>query len=309
MAPHTAGTDDMRLHLITVLYNGADALPAFLDSLKAQSFRDWRLIAIDNASPDDSGEIAAAAGDDRITVVRNPANLGFAKAANQGLREAARAGGDFFVLFNPDTVFGPEFLGDFVAARDRLDAQVIAPRIMLLERPDRAWYAGGHLEQGWVFRNVHEDYDPHDTRTSRPVDFASGCCLGLTRHVLERIGLFDESFFVYWEDTDFCLRLKEAGVPIVYVREPSLLHAGGAASGGEGSTGYNRLYYKSYVQFLRKHFGVSSALGTALRLVLQAAEQRRDYGVIARMAAAMLQGMVAPLVGESRLPQTPGHPR
>lgn len=300
----------MPIHLITVLYNSADALPSFLDSLKAQSFRDWRLIAIDNASPDSAGDIAAAAGDDRITIVRNPANLGFAKAANQGLRQAARAGGEFFVLLNPDTVFGPEFLGEFVAARDRSQAQVIAPRIMLLERPDQAWYAGGHLEQGWVFRNIHEEYDPHDTRASRLVDFASGCCLGLTRRVLERIGLFDESFFVYWEDADFCLRLKRAGIPIVYVREPSLLHAGGTASGGEHSTGYNRLYYRSYIQFLRKHFGVSGALGTVARLVLQAAEQRqRDYGAIARMTAAMLRGMVAPLVGESRLQQASGRPR
>lgn len=294
----------MRIHLITILYNSADALPAFLDSLKAQSFHDWRLIAIDNASPDGAGDIAAASGDDRITVVRNASNLGFAKAANQGLREAARDGGEFFVLFNNDTVFGPEFLADFVAARDRLQAQVIAPRIMRLERPDKAWYAGGHLDQGWVFRNIHEEYDPHDTRTSRMVDFASGCCLGLTRHLLERIGLFDESFFVYWEDTDFCLRLKEAGIPIVYVREPSILHAGGAASGGEGSTGYNRLFYRSYVQFLRKHFGVSGAARTVLRLVLrEAEEQNRNYGAIARMTVAMLQGMVAPLVRESRLQQ------
>ena len=294
----------MRVHLITVLYNSADALPSFLDSLKAQTFRDWHLIAIDNASPDGAGDVAAASGDERVTVVRNAANLGFAKAANQGLRQAARDGGDFFVLFNNDTVFGPDFLGDFVAARDRLDAQVIAPRIMRLERPDQAWYAGGHLDQGWVFRNVHESYDPRDTRTSRMVDFASGCCLGLTRQILERIGLFDESFFVYWEDTDFCLRLKEAGVPIVYVSEPSLLHAGGAASGGEGSTGYNRLFYTSYVQFLRKHFGVSSALRTVVRLVLrEAEEQNRNYAAIARMTAAMLRGMVAPLVRESRLQQ------
>ena len=252
-----------RVHLVTVLYNGEASLPGFLDSLKAQTFRDWRLIAVDNVSRDRSCEVVTVARDDRITLIRNTANLGFAKAANQGLRAAVAAGGEFFVLLNPDTAFSPAFLGDLIARRDALRAPVIVPRIMYMQQPDEAWYAGGHLEDGWVFKNVHEPHDPGDTRPARPVDFASGCCLGLTRDVLERVGLFDESFFVYWEDADLCLRLKHNGVPIVYVREPSLSHAGGTASGGEHSMAYNRLYYRSYVQLLRKHFGLSDALSVS----------------------------------------------
>ena len=147
------------MHLVTVLYNSEDSLSAFLHSLWSQAFRDWRLVAVDNASRDRSHEVvaAAAAGDSRITLVRNAANLGFAKAANQNLRAAA-AGGDFFVLLNPDTAFGPAFLGDLIARRDALRAPVLAPRIMRLGHPGEAWYAGGHLDDGWVFRNVHEPY-------------------------------------------------------------------------------------------------------------------------------------------------------
>lgn len=84
--------------------------------------------------------------------------------------------------------------------------------------------------------------------------------MGLSSEVLRRVGLLDESFFVYWEDTDYCMRLKAAGVPITYVRDPMLLHEGGASSGGETSPAATRLYYTGYALLLRKHFGLRRAL-------------------------------------------------
>ncbi len=300
--PHRSGRTAACVHLITVLYNGADSLPAFLDCLKAQTLRDWHLIAVDNASHDRSRELVTAAGDNRITLVRNAANLGFAKATNQALRAAIAAGGEFFVLFNNDTLFGPDFLRELVEARAALGADVIAPRIMYMEQPNEAWYAGGHLEDGWEFRNVHEPYDPSDTRPARRVEFASGCCLGLTRDVLERVGLLNESFFVYWEDVDFCLRLNEAGIPIFYVPEPSLLHEGAAASGGAFSPSHVRLYYRSYMQLLRKHFGSRRALRTMLRLVAREIERpNRDLQFTRNLAGTMMRGLVAPLVEDTYL--------
>ena len=291
-----------QLYLVTVLYNGEASLPGFLDSLKAQTYRDWRLIAVDNASRDRSCEVVAATGDDRVTLVRNTANLGFAKATNQGLRAAVAAGGEFVVLFNNDTLFGPDFLRELVEARAALGAEVIAPRIMYMEQPDEAWYAGGHLEDGWQFQNVHEPYDPSDARPARRVEFASGCCLGLTRGVLEHIGLLNESFFVYWEDVDFCLRLNAAGIPILYVSEPSLLHEGAVASGGAFSPSHIRLYYRSYMQLLRKQFGWRRALRTMLRLVAREIERpNRDLRLIRNLAGAMMRGLVAPLVEDTRL--------
>lgn len=284
------------LYVLTILYNSEEALPAFIESLKAQRLQDWRLIAVDNASKDRSVQICRDARDDRITVIENSENLGFSMAANQAFRAADKEGGDFFILFNNDTVFDSDFLEKFLEKRSSLGARVIAPRIMNRDAPDTAWYAGGHLEYRWIFRNVHE-LDWKDAEKSQPriVDFASGCCLGIEKSVLQEVGLFDESFFVYWEDTDLCLRLKEKGMPIFYVGDVSIFHIGGASSGGEFTESYNKLLYRSHIQLLRKHFGIKYAVACTLRLMRQ---QIRNHGlkpgVILNRGKDMLEGLIAP---------------
>ncbi len=282
--------------LVTILYKSEDGLPRFLECLRAQDMADWRMVVVDNASPDRSMEIVSALADPRITVIRNATNLGFAKAANQGLRAAAAAG-QLAVLFNNDTWFASDFLRRLIEVWTRLGADVIAPRVMDMDRPEESWYAGGHLDDGWVFENVHEQYRRDDSDAPRTVSFASGCCLGLTPAALARVGYFDESFFVYWEDVDLCMRLNAAGVPIHYVPDPMLLHEGATASGGVHSPAHDRLYYRSYMQLLRKHFGMRRAVRIMVRLVAKEAGQRnRDVRRIRSMATAMARGLVAPLI-------------
>ncbi len=283
-----------RLHLVVVLYNSAEALPVFLRCLLAQTLTDWRLVAVDNASADGSATLIADLGDDRTLLLRNDRNLGFAVAANQGLREAGANGATDFVLINPDTMFEPDFLQFMLIRQQETNAAVLTPRIMRADKPQKAWYAGGHFTRDWVFWNAHEPYDAAADAGARPVEFASGCCLLLCRDVLERVGLLDERFFVYWEDTDFCLRLAQQGIAITYVADLVMLHEGGASTGGEFSTGYSALYYRSYTQLLRKHFGMRAALATIMRLMKAAMLQRpTPWRTMVREAGAMLSGIVA----------------
>lgn len=279
-----------QLAIVIVLYRSREELGPLWDCLRAQSFQDWRLIALDNSPEDGGGDFLAARGDARVEVVRNAGNLGFARAVNQGLRRALEGGIPRSLLLNPDTEFGPDFLAGLMDAWDQTGAQVIAPRVMYYDDPDRAWYAGGHLEYGWIFANRHDPYVPG----SRIVDFASGCCLGITEPVLRRVGLLDESFFVYWEDTDFCLRLKAAGVPIQYVEQPMLLHHSGASTdGGERSPVGEVLYFGNYAVLLRKHFPLVHALQMLLRTLLK--ERSRPGlrpGSGGRIGRALLRGFL-----------------
>ncbi len=282
-----------QLAIVIVLYRSRDELGPLWDCLRAQSFQDWRLIAVDNSPEDGGGDFLAARGDARVEVVRNAANLGFARAVNQGLHRALAGDVPRCLLLNPDTEFSPDFLAGLMAAWDKTGAQVIAPRVMYHGDPDRAWYAGGHFDDGWTFANRHDPYIPGGPG-SRIVDFASGCCLGITEPVLRRVGLLDESFFVYWEDTDFCLRLKAAGVPIQYVEEPVLLHHSGASTeGGERSPVGEVLYFGNYAVLLRKHFPLPRALLMLLRTFLK--ERSRTGlrpGSGGRIGRALLRGFL-----------------
>ena len=282
----------MTLAIIVVLFKSEEAIPALWSSLRDQS-GPWHLYAIDNASPDSSATYLEAQHDPRITLIRAPTNEGFARAVNRGLRLATTHAASRHLLLNPDVELPPNFLADLTAAWDNHAAQIIAPRIMQRDAPHLAWYAGGGLDRGWAFGNRHDPYDPADP-PARTVDFASGCCLGITPETLEQIGLLDESFFVYWEDTDFCLRLEQAGIPIQYVAHPTLLHEGGASSGGERAPAATRLYYRSYIQLLRKHFGLPVALRTIGRLLAKQAASPHPARTTA-MALAMARGLLAPL--------------
>lgn len=285
------------LHIVVLLYNSSDAFARLWSHLAAQGLQDWRLIAIDNASADGSLSTLRALSDHRVIVQANETNVGFARAVNQGLRIAAREGAQRCLLLNPDTVLPPDFLKDLVDAWLEHEWAVVAPRVMLLDDPNRSWYAGGSLFHGWTFINQHDEYNPADPHDPRIVDFASGCCLGLSLRTVEQIGLLDESFFVYWEDTDFCIRLKAAGIPIHYLPSLMILHEGGASSGGETSPAATRLYYTSYAQLLRKHFGLATTLRTMFRVLRRERAYRGDEsGLVRNIAFAMLRGLRVPFL-------------
>jgi GT2 family glycosyltransferase len=300
-----------RIHIIAVLYKSGPSLAVFLDCLKAQTMQAWRLLAVDNASPDRSADLIAGETDPRIRLIRNNANLGFAGGSNVGITAAAAEGADLFLLFNTDTIFGPEFLEHLLAAREEVGAEVMSPRIMLAEQPDKSWYAGGHFSWDWVFSNVHDDYDPADKPTPRVVDFASGCCLLLSRKSLDTVGLLDERFFVYWEDTDFCLRLRQAGVPIHYAPSLTIAHEGGVSSGGDYGRSYSKLYNDSHVRLVHKHFGLLKALATIARLVRAEAARPAVYRQsVSWLAYSLARGLIPSNRSTPRLPATsqPGLP-
>ncbi len=282
------GTD---VAIVIVLYRSRPDIEAFAACLRAQSGVRFRVIAVDNASQDGAAEWIEQHGDTRWTMLRNTTNLGYAQACNQGLR-LALADDTPIILMNTDIEFGPDFLARLLAAQQRHAADVLAPRVLHADG-QRAWYAGGHFEYSWLLRNVHDTEEAPGAPEHRLVDFAPGCCLLLSPAILRRVGLLDERFHVYWEDADFCLRLKAKGCSIHYVREPSLIHAPGSSSGGEGTHAHARLFYRSYGAFLRKHRGIAYALAAVYRVWVDQRERdpARRAGPPSRMARAMVAGI------------------
>lgn len=279
------------LAIIVVLYNSHSEVEPLWQCLMAQRFGNWRLFAVDNSPADGAGAYLASLGDGRVTVVTNAENVGFARAVNAGLQLAMAGGARRCLLLNPDVAFGPDFLADLLGQWDETAAKVIAPRIMLSGQPDRAWYAGGGFDRSWLFTNVHYPYEPGDDET-RVVEFASGCCLGLEAQVLRDVGMLDESFFVYWEDSDLCLRLQQAGIPIHYVPRLCLLHEAGASTGGERSPVAQRLFHENYVVMMRKHFGFVAALRAIWRtLGVEWRHRKREPGRWLFVAKAMGAGL------------------
>ena len=254
--------------LVTVTYHSGAVIDGFLDSLYAQDFSRWRLYVVDNASTDDSlGRVRRdAATDARIVVVANGANRGVAAGNNQGIAAALADGCDGVLLINNDVEFGPALLSGMIAAMKSLGAEMLVPKIYYYEPKTRIWCAGGRFRRARGYMTDHFGEDEEDVGqydTARRIEYAPTCCMLVQAEVFARIGLMDEKFFVYFDDTEFCYRALKGGVRFWYSPTPVLYHKVNSLTGtGSDFSAFNSALGQAY--FLRKHKPATKFLWLAL---------------------------------------------
>ncbi len=177
-------------------------------------------------------------------------NLGYAGGNNFGIKKALKAKADFIFLLNNDTILDKKILVELIkVASLNKKSGLLGPKIYFApgyefhkeryqkeERGKVFWYAGGLLDWRNMIashRGVDEvDFGQYDLST--PTDFVSGCAMFIKKEVFEKIGFFDERYFLYLEDVDFCQRAKRAGFDLLYVPQAKLWHvnAGSSQVGG-----------------------------------------------------------------------------
>jgi hypothetical protein len=215
-----------------------DSLPLVrrsVGSLLESAYDRLHVVVVDNGSREDPTDDLLDL-DHRITVVRNPGNLGVAGGRNAGLRHALERGDDYVLFFDDDAVAAPDMVSHLVAsARDR-DADVTGPVITYTDDPSTIWRAGNLDWKLYYLSAVPEIVErvtrilgvypvktldlsrgkdwPLDDAPKRDevVDFVIGCCQLVRRSIVEQVGLLDETFHPYGgEDIDFCERVRRAG--------------------------------------------------------------------------------------------------
>lgn len=232
-------TSPGQLTVVLVSYNTKALLLRVLDRLlDSESIS---VVVVDNSSNDGSAG-AVAERFPSIDLIRNTENVGFARAANQGM---ARASTTYVALLNPDTDSTPALLDTMVAyLEENKDVWAIAPRLIgsdgkvqtmaagFAPTPWRAllYFLGVSYLLPWP--SVGFSVSP---RVRRPVDvdWLSGACLLVRREVIDRVGPLDGSFFMYGEDMDWCRRMRAAGGRLVLLADHDLGHARAASSGHE----------------------------------------------------------------------------
>jgi GT2 family glycosyltransferase len=254
-----------RVGIVTVTYNSGSFLDAFFDSCRSQSIAGWRMYAIDNASVDDSLDRLrqVASTDVRIHVVVNEKNVGVAEGNNQGILQALADGCEWVLLLNNDTTFAPDMLVELLAACSDREWQVCVPKIYYDEPVGHLWYAGGGFNPHRGYTGYHIgkqelDRGQHDVPSS--VDYSPTCCMLVHQSVFKTVGLMDETYFVYFDDTDFCWRLRKQRISIGYWPLATLVHKVGGSTGGGDSPFTARMTARNRLYFLKKHFGAAAAL-------------------------------------------------
>jgi hypothetical protein len=213
--------------VIVLHWNGlADTLEC-LESLADLDYPAYGVAVVDNGSDDGVGA-AVRERFPTVTVLENGQNLGYAGGNNVGLEYALAQGADYALLLNNDTQVAPDFVRRLVdAAEGDPLIGMAGPTIYYYGQPNVIWSAGGRIDwQRGSTRMVGLD-EPDEGQCGtepRRIDFVTGCALLVRRAVMERVGLLDERFFAYYEETEWCVRAGRAGFKIVHVPSARIWH-------------------------------------------------------------------------------------
>lgn len=282
------------LSVCIVNWNTREDLQAALASvLEPDPGPSLQLVVLDNASQDGSAEMVRERFPD-VRLLESRENVGFAKGYNRAVQEAE---GRHLLILNPDTVVLPGALQRLVEFLDsRNDAAAAGPRLLNSDgsiqyscrRFPRAMAAIvrntvlGRLVPGNRFARDYLMAD-WDHSSVRPVDWVSGAALCIRREAWAEVGGFDEGFFMYAEDIDWCLRAQQAGWKIYYVPDAAIVHRIGRSS-DQRPLPMVLEFHRSMARFYKKHYSAHWPLGLRSLPVL---------GIWLRAGLVLLQTILA----------------
>ncbi len=262
----------MKISIVIVNYNSTDHLERCLESIYAETGRiPCSVVVVDNASDDQDSVRALTERFAQVELIPNPINVGFSTACNQGIRRQPAA---YYLLLNPDSLVRDRAIErslEFIDAHPSIGimgCRVENPDGTLqracrrsIPRPSVAFYRFSGLSTLFPrsprFSAYNYSYQP-DTET-HPVEAVSGSFLLFRHEVLDTSGYLDETFFLYGEDLDFCLRASEAGWEIVYYPAARITHIKrGSSSRRPNESNFH--FYNAMRIFYEKHFGADASI-------------------------------------------------
>ncbi len=207
-----AAAAEPRVEVIVPNFNGQKYLPACLDSLLNQSYNQFSVTVVDNASADDSVDLIRR-DYPQVALIENERNTGFAGGCNTGLRQALAGEAEFLILVNSDIVADRRWLEGLVLAAGSDESIGLCQSLILLAgEPGRINTAGNEAHfLGFGFCGHYREEERGQFARVADVPFASGSALLIRRGLLMDIGLFDEHLFMYQEDLDLSWRARLAG--------------------------------------------------------------------------------------------------
>lgn len=254
-------TASVNVWIVVLNYNGLEDTRKCLRSLAAIDYPRLSTVVVDNASQVDPVPLLALEFP-ACHLIRNSANLGFAGGNNRGIEYALARGAEWVMLLNNDTVVSPEVLKSLTdAVRVQPRFGIAGPVINSMDEPD-AVMNDGVLFNHRSFTGFFER-KPIPLRCAQPpllteVDVVNGCCMTVSAAVFRTIGLIDEQFFLVHEESDFCLRAKEAGFACGVIGEVLVWHKGSSSFKRSGLPTQRYYDARNLYLLLTKHAGADS---------------------------------------------------
>lgn len=237
--------------VVILNWNGIDDTISCVDVLKRQTFNDFHIVLVDNGSVDNSVEKLDTVQSEKITLLKNKHNLGFAGGVNTGIRWAKQQGFSHVVLLNNDTKPKEDWLEKLIVSSKHNESGITTS--LLLHEDGKTIDSTGDYYSIWGIPSPRLRGKPFSLAPESGYVFgASGGASLYSMELFDNIGLFDENFFAYYEDVDISFRAQLAGYKVYYEKLAVVYHKQGATSSKiPGFTTYQafknipQLYFKN----------------------------------------------------------------
>ncbi|MEC9209678.1 MAG: glycosyltransferase family 2 protein [Bacteroidota bacterium] len=203
-----------KIGLVTITYDSADVLRPFLDCVWKQTHDNLILYVVDNFSNDSTLSILKKDNDSRLVIIENKTNFGVAKANNQGIIKAIEDGSDQILIINNDVEFESTLIEKLLKTQQKNNCSLVTPKMMYFDSPNNIWYAGSWFIKKKGYLPLHrgmKELDQGQYNEIVEVEYAPTCCLLAKKEVFQDIGMMNEKYFVYFDDTDFSYRVWKHG--------------------------------------------------------------------------------------------------
>lgn len=218
-----------KVAIIILNWNGLEDTIECLESLKKITYPNYEVIVVDNGSEGDDVKILRGRFGDYVHVIENDRNYGFAEGNNIGIRYTlANFNPDYVLLLNNDTVVDPHFLTELVrAAGDHSNVGLLGPVVYDYHKPSVIRRTGAGVTISWWRGStlpIISGNLGYERSAIREVDCIEGSCLLVRREVIEKVGMLDPEYFAYWEETDWCIRIRRGGYKICCALDSKIWH-------------------------------------------------------------------------------------
>lgn len=218
-----------KVAVVVLNYNVSEKALKCVASVRQSTYKGIEMIVVSNSEDNLGEEIKNIPG---VVFIQNSQNIGYTGGNNLGIKKALEDEVDYVFILNPDTEVECHAIEELVAVAEKSGAGILGPKV-LFDDKKTIWYAGGILDLANVIgshRGVDEE-DKGQYDWEEETDYITGGMMFVKSEVFKKIGLFDDKYFLYYEDSDLCMRAKKAGFKLLYVPSAIVYHANAQSTG------------------------------------------------------------------------------
>src|SRR3990172_8028667 len=243
------------VYIVILNWNRLDDTLECIESISTLYYPNFKIIVVDNGSKENSPDIINEKYKD-VILIKNKENLGFAEGNNVGIRYALSKDAKYIWLLNNDTVVDQNALTAMIEIGESIpECGIMGSKIYYYDKPELIWFAGATINWKKAISNHigQNQKDSPQYDILHEMERVTGCSMLVKKEVCERIGLMDDSLFLYAEELDWCVRARKAGYKILYVPSSIIYHKVSISTGKDFDIVFNYFNTRNFLYVIKKN--------------------------------------------------------